>query len=33
MRGILRFLDQDRVAFDVRVPEFLFANPNASLSG
>jgi hypothetical protein len=27
MRGVLRFLDQDRVAFDVRVPEFPFLNP------
>ena len=33
MRGILRFLDQDRVSFDVRVPEFPFVNPNATLTG
>jgi hypothetical protein len=33
MRGILRFLDQDRIAFDVRVPEFPFTNPNAALTG
>jgi ApaG protein len=31
MRGILRFLDQDRVSFDVRVPEFPFTNPHAAL--
>lgn len=27
MRGVLRFIDHDRAAFDVRVPEFPFLNP------
>ena len=28
MRGVLRFIDHDRAAFDVRVPEFPFLNPH-----
>lgn len=27
MRGVLRFIDHHRAAFDVRVPEFPFLNP------
>lgn len=27
MRGVLRFIDHHRAAFDVRVPEFPFVNP------
>ena len=33
MRGVLRFFDQDRAAFDVRVPEFPFVNPKYPSAG